>query len=231
MRRSRLVVAIALVLPASACPIGDLTSGNDAASPDVQTDVTIDAQSDVQPQPDAQPDAGLDAQPDVQLDAPVDCTNQTALIGVTNIGNLANDGISKGSLDLLRYKVSSPGVARCAWIYVDVGQQTSKAYFTVYDTSGDGGIPGKLLATATLIQPTNGSWNSAPLDTPITLTANELLWIGALPPSESLQVRDDSPASCTPPMMEENALSTPPATFSPSSASFPTCNIAMYLGP
>lgn len=211
--RARIVVLIAPVL-VGACALttnlGDL-GGADGSS---------DAASDV-----ASSDGGGG---EASNDAGVSCTDNTVLIGSSDIGSMIQDYVAATGLDVFRMFAQSAGVARCAWIYVDAPNPAVTVVYVATYSLDDAGAPSKLLATAKIDNPIPG-WNTAALDTPITLASSESLWVGPLSPAGDLHVRDTE-SGCGFPMQEDIPLAVPPSTFS-SKKTYPTCAMGLFLAP
>jgi hypothetical protein len=150
----------------------------------------------------------------------------TPLAGTANLTGMKADNISSGSVDLIQFTATA-GTARCAWIYVtSLPQNLSTVYLTVYDHDSNGN-PTSLLATATLPNVIIG-WNNAVLDSPLALTANQHVWIGALSPTDSLPIQDST--QCTGTLREDHPVAVPPQNFV-QTGTFNTCNLAIYIGP
>jgi len=152
------------------------------------------------------------------------------LIGTDSLSAMSNDYISQGALDVIRFTTQTPGVARCAWLYVQALEPlVSAVYVAAYDMDSSGN-PTKLLATASLPTPPKVGWNSAVLDSPLTLDAGRALWIGAVSPTGNLPVVDTNQCSATNSVREQQPVTLPPATFQ-QTATFPACDMGIYLGP
>jgi hypothetical protein len=149
------------------------------------------------------------------------------LVGTNDLSGLGPDYISQRSLDVIRFTTTTPGVAKCAWIYLPQGG-VLPVYIAAYSLD-NGGNPSQLLAQASLANVQIG-WNSAVLDSPLTLTANETLWIGALSPSAGIPILDTTTCPAANAVREDGDLSSLPTTFVQSKTFMP-CNMGLYLGP
>jgi len=220
------VRAVAFVaLFSSACAVltnlGDLKG--DAGATDAAIDVGGDASTDV---------IVTDAVSDVASETSVDagpCV-ATPLIGSNDLSPLTNDYISQGALDVIRFTSQGGGVARCAWLYVQaIDPQVSSVFVAAYDMDGLGN-PSNRVATASLSAPPKVGWNSATLDAPLKLDAGQALWIGAVSPTGNLPVLDTNQCSAANSVREQQPVTVPPAKFV-QTATFPACDMGIYLGP
>jgi len=215
----RVFVSLAL-LSTSACAAltrldGLSSDGGASDGGDGSTDVVLsDAINDVVSEP------SVDAGPCVA----------SPLIGTSDVSGLMNDYISQGALDVIRFTTKDAGTARCAWLYVQaIEPQVSSVFVGAYDLDVSGN-PSKLLATASLSAPPKVGWNAAVLDSPLTLDAGQQLWIGAVSPTGNLPVLDTTQCSASNAVREDQPVTFPPSTFV-QTATFPACDMGVYLGP
>ena len=146
----------------------------------------------------------------------------TITIGDTNVETDADNG--NGNL-ILAQKAALAQSATVVSLSFYVTQPSGSLILGLYDATGSGGHPGKLLAVTSSFTPVNG-WNTANVVTPASLAAGNY-WLAYLPSSDNLSfVKQNNSGSCV--LHGQTFTNGMPATFATSTTNCSATTWSFY---
>lgn len=104
-----------------------------------------------------------------------------AVFGSNTLQSQPN-GNQSGKAEAFRFTAPSSGVLSTLSIYLTPNSQSTGAVIGLYATNAANNHPAALLASGAIASPTNGAWNSAPLNRAVALEAGKSYWIAIVSP-------------------------------------------------
>ena len=167
-----------------------------------------------------------------QVDAGEPCSDHSTVIFGTpslKLSGRASDFITAQWRDAHFFTAEASGNARCAWLYIVKPPTQGVVHFGLYaDRSG---VPDTLLARARFDKPVAG-WNSAPLASSVVIAAGQAMWIGVGPDKDTVTLTSVLDAGCDTQSFT-GKLNAGVALADPflGTTTYPSCDLAAYLGP